>query len=60
MRLNNVTAPTAEMIEIARQDALSRTWQDTNNYTRSVSAIKESMNHIRIPRFKFRAWRYRN
>jgi hypothetical protein len=49
MRLNNVTTPTAEMIEIARQDALSRTWQDTNNYTRSVSAIKKAMNHIRIP-----------
>ena len=44
MKLNGVSEPTAAMIETARQDALARTWQDTNGYTRFVSNVKNALN----------------
>ena len=47
-KLNNVDAPTAEMIEIARNDALTRTWQDNNKFTRFVSGIKKGLNVVNI------------
>ena len=44
MRLNNVTEPTVEMIEIATEEALQRTWQDTNGYTKATTAAKNLLN----------------
>lgn len=48
MRLNKVSEPTEEMVQIAVDEALSRTWQDENLMTKMVSGIKRSMNHIQI------------
>ena len=48
MELNNVTEPTAEMIEIATDEALQRTWQDNNTYTKFVNSIRKGMNNINI------------
>lgn len=47
--LNNTTEVTQEMIDIATQEALSRTWQDNNNYTRFVLNIRKGLNAIHIP-----------
>ena len=47
--LNNTTEVTQEMIDIATQEALSRTWQDNNNYTRFVLGIRKGLNRIHIP-----------
>lgn len=47
--LNNTTKVTQEMIDIATQEALSRTWQDNNNYTRFVLNIRKGLNTIHIP-----------
>lgn len=44
MKANHVTEPTAEMIEIATQSALEKTWQDDNIITKSAFAIKEALN----------------
>ena len=44
MRLNGVTNPTAEMIEIATQEALENTYQDNNGYTRFVAGVRDFMN----------------
>lgn len=48
VRLNNAKAATPEMIEIARQDALTRTWQDNNKLTRGLSEFKRILNHANI------------
>lgn len=48
MKLNNVTEPTAEMIEIATDEALQRTWQDNNTYTKLVNTIRQGMNNLNI------------
>lgn len=48
MRLNKATEPTAHMIEIATQEALQRTWQDENAYTKTVSAIRKAFNAVNI------------
>lgn len=48
MRLNDVQTPTPEMIDVARQDALARTWQDTNGYTKFVSGIKKAFNSVNV------------
>ena len=48
MKLNGVKTPTAEMVEVARQDALSRTWQDTNGYTKFVSGVKKALNAVNV------------
>lgn len=47
--LNNTTEITQEMIDIATQEALSRTWQDNNNYTRFVLSIRKGLNLIHMP-----------
>jgi len=44
LRANKTTEVTAEMIDIATQDALERTWQDNNGYTRSVKKIVDVLN----------------
>lgn len=48
MKLNNVEKPTAEMIEIATDEALQRTWQDNNTYTRVVSSVRNGLNKFNI------------
>lgn len=49
LRLNNATEPTAEMIEIATNDALERTWQDSDNMiVQAFSGMRGSLNHINI------------
>lgn len=48
MRLNGVTEPTAEMLEIAEQEALTRVWQDTNKFTKSVTTIKKILNQVNV------------
>lgn len=48
MILNNVTTPTQEMIDIATNEALQRTWQDNNNYTQSVLKIRNILNNVNI------------
>lgn len=42
--LNHVSEPTPEMIEIATAEALARTWQDDNAYTKAVSKIRSAIN----------------
>ena len=49
MRLNNVEIPTPEMLEIAKEEALQRTWQDNNKVTRGVQRLKEVLNLVHIP-----------
>ena len=44
--LNNTTEVTQEMIDIATQEALSRTWQDNNNYTRFVLSVRKMLNNV--------------
>lgn len=46
--LNNTTEVTQEMIDIATQEALSRTWQDNNNYTKFVLQTRNALNKINI------------
>ena len=46
--LNNTTEVTQDMIDIATQEALSRTWQDNNNYTRFVLNVRKMMNNIHV------------
>ena len=48
MKLNNVTEPTAEMIEIATDEALQRTWQDSNSYTEFVTNFRKGLNKVNI------------
>lgn len=44
MKLNKVSTPTPEMIEIATTEALQRTWQDNNAYTTAVLKIRDILN----------------
>lgn len=44
--LNNTTEVTQDMIDIATQEALSRTWQDNNNYTRFVLNVRKMLNNV--------------
>jgi len=46
MELNGVDTPTQEMIDIANQEALQRTWNDNNNYTKFVLDIRRALNSI--------------
>ena len=48
VRANKVDTPTAEMIEIATQEALQRTWQDDNKFSQFVSGLKRGMNTINL------------
>ena len=44
MRLNNVSEPTAAMIDIATQEALQRTWQDDNGFSKVASRLRNTLN----------------
>ena len=44
MRTNKTDTPTPDMIDIATQTALEKTWQDDNAVTRSASKIKSALN----------------
>lgn len=44
MKANGVTVPTNSMIDIARQTALEKTWQDTNIVTRSANKVRNGLN----------------
>ena len=46
--LNNTTEITQDMIDIATQEALSRTWQDNNNYTRFVLNVRKMLNNVNV------------
>lgn len=48
MKANKVDVPTEEMIKIAKNEALKRTWQDTNNYTETVSKFRNALNNLNI------------
>ena len=48
MKLNKTTVPTQEMVDIATQEALSRTWNDSNSYTKAVLQIRSAMNKLNI------------
>ena len=48
MRTNKVDVPTAEMIEIATQEALQRTWQDDNGFTKFVGNLKRVLNTVNV------------
>lgn len=46
MVLNNTDTVTQEMINIATNEALQRTWQDNNKYTKFVMDIRQGLNNI--------------
>lgn len=48
MTLNKTTEVTPEMIEIATNEALQRTWQDNNAYTQAVLKIRKILNSANI------------
>lgn len=48
MVLNNTTTPTQQMIDIATNEALQRTWQDNNRYTQSVLKIRNILNNVNV------------
>ena len=46
--LNNKTKVTQEMIDIATSEALQRTWQDNNNYTKFVLQTRNALNKVNV------------
>ena len=46
--LNNTTEVTQDMIDIATTEALQRTWQDNNNYTKAVLGIRRILNNVNV------------
>ena len=48
MKAAGVTRPTADMIDIATQEALARTWQDNNGYTKFASAVRRGLNTVNV------------
>ena len=46
--LNNTTEVTQEMNDIASTEALSRTWQDNNGYTKFVLQTRTALNKINV------------
>lgn len=44
--LNNTDVVTKDMIDIATNEALSRTWQDNNAYTKAVLGIRKDLNKL--------------
>jgi len=46
MALNKVDKPTQEMIEIATTEALQRTWNDNNKYTKFVLDVRRMLNDL--------------
>ena len=51
MKANKVSEPTQEMIDIAVNEALQRTWNDSNKYTETVLKIRKAMNTVNIRGF---------
>ena len=49
MRTNKVTEPAPWMVEMAVEEALRRTWQDTNCVTKAVTGIKNAANYLKFP-----------
>ena len=43
-----MTEPTADMLEIAEQEALTRVWQDNNRFVNAVSNFKRTLNMLNI------------
>ena len=54
-RANNVSEATEEMIEIAREVALERTWQDENDFTKIAAGAKRLLNRIHLPGINYGA-----
>lgn len=48
LKLNNTTEVTQAMIDIATSEALSRTWQDNNGYTRFVLNVRKWLNALNV------------
>lgn len=48
MTLNHTTEVTQEMIDIAHTEALQRTWNDNNNYTKFVLDVRRGLNKIKV------------
>lgn len=48
MILNNTTEVTQEMVDIAHEEALSRTWNDNNKYTKFVLSVRSGLNNIKL------------
>ena len=48
MRLNKVSVPTEDMIQMAQMEALERTWQDSNAVVSMVSKFKNGLNYLSI------------
>ena len=46
--LNNTTEVTQDMVDIATTEALQRTWQDNNEYTKTVLGIRNKINKFNI------------
>ena len=44
--LNNTDVVTKDMLDIATNEALSRTWQDNNAYTKAVLGIRKDLNKL--------------
>ena len=56
LELNNTKTPTPEMIDIATTEALQRTWQDNNNYTKLVLRIRKAANVINFKGYGLGDW----
>lgn len=48
LALNNTTKVTQDMIDIATSEALQRTWQDNNNYTKFVLTTRNMLNKVNV------------
>ena len=48
MALNNVSEATQDMLDIAEQESLERTWQDDNKYTKFVLDVRKALNEANI------------
>ena len=46
--LNKTNEVTQDMIDIATSEALQRTWQDNNNYTKAVLGIRKILNNVNV------------
>lgn len=46
--LNNTDVVTQDMIDIATKEALNRTWQDNNDYTKFVLSVRNTLNKVNV------------
>ena len=53
LKVNKVTEPTPQMLEIATQEALDRTWQNNNAWTRSAKKAKDVLNTFNLNKLGF-------